>query len=58
MGVIGDMCEFGWGDGCMGDRFVGEATDREERLRERAVEGLSVSFIVFCVFIVGWDGCW
>lgn len=41
IGVIGEMCEFGWGEGCMGDRLVGEATDREERLSESAVEGLS-----------------
>ena len=44
----------------MGDKLVGEATEREERLRERAVEGLSAieeSFIVCWVEIVGWDWC-
>ena len=33
IGVTGERAE-GWG-GLMGDRFVGEATVRDERLRER-----------------------
>ena len=44
MGVMGDTwelaCVEGWGEGLIGERLVGEVTEREERLREREVEGL------------------
>ena len=45
MGVMGEtplVAVEVWGDGLMGERLVGEATEREERLREREVEVRSI----------------
>ena len=48
MGVMGDTWELawveGWGEGLIGERLVGEVTEREERLRESVVlsPGLSL----------------
>ena len=52
MGVIGEMCEFGCGDGCTGDRFVGDATERDDRFKDR--EALST---MPDSFMLGWDDC-
>ena len=53
MGVIGDT------EGCIGDRLVGEVTEREERLSESEVEDLLStmveSFMDGCED--GWEGC-
>ena len=46
--MIGETWELawveGWGEGLIGERLVGEVTESEERLRERAVlsPGLSL----------------
>ena len=48
MGVMGETWELAWVDGCgeglIGERLVGEVTEREERLRESVVlsPGLSL----------------
>lgn len=58
MGVSGDICDPGCGDGCIGERLVGEVTDKEERLRDSAVEDLSTippSFSPDCPGACCWD---
>lgn len=48
IGVSGDICEPGCGDGWMGERLVGEVTDKEDRLRDSAVEDLSTMPVSDC----------
>ena len=41
IGVSGDICEPGCGDGWIGERLVGEVTDKEDKWRDNAVDDLS-----------------